>query len=46
MEALDQARLAASLMRISLADYLSDLIRKHAGKDIDREIRKIKGSRE
>jgi hypothetical protein len=40
-EALERAKLAASLMRMSVADYLSDLIRRFAGKDITREAKKL-----
>lgn len=46
-DALEQARLAANLMRMSLADYLTDLVRKHSPEDIEREAKKLtKGSRE
>src|SRR3954471_17974707 len=33
-DTLERARLAASLMRMSLADYASDVLRKSAEKDI------------
>lgn len=42
-EALEQAKLAASLMRMSLADYASAVIKKAAGRDIAREARKLAG---
>jgi len=42
-EALEQARLAASLMRMSLADYITELIKKNAPKDISREAKKLTG---
>src|SRR4051812_30833805 len=42
-DALDRAKLASSLMRMSLADWVSDLIRKAAEKDIAREAKKLAG---
>jgi predicted HicB family RNase H-like nuclease len=39
--ARDRAQLAASLMRMSLADYVSDLVLKAAEKDIAREAKKL-----
>ena len=42
-DALDRAKLASSLMRMSLADYASDLLRKAAEKDIAREAKKLAG---
>lgn len=45
-ETLDRVKLAASLMRMSLADYASDTLRKAAEKDISREAKKLAGSGE
>lgn len=45
-DALEQAKLAASLMRMSVADYLSDLVRRYAGKDITREAKKLTGEKD
>jgi predicted HicB family RNase H-like nuclease len=42
-DTLEQARLAASLMKMSLADYASVVLRKAAAKDISREARKLTG---
>lgn len=42
-ETLAQARLAASMMRMSLADYASDVLAKAAERDITREARKLTG---
>lgn len=42
-ETLDRAKLAASMMRKSLADYASEALRKAADKDIAREARKLAG---
>jgi hypothetical protein len=41
--ALDKAKLAASLMRMSLADYASEIILKAAERDIAREAKKLAG---
>lgn len=38
---LDRAKLAASLMRMSLADYATDVLSKAAEKDIQREAGKL-----
>lgn len=40
-ETLDRAKLAASLMRKSLADYASEVLGKAAEKDIAREAKKL-----
>lgn len=40
---LEQAKLAASLMRMSLADYASDVLGKAAERDITREAKKLAG---
>jgi hypothetical protein len=40
-DALGRAKLAAGLMRMSLADYASDVIRKAAEQDIRREAKKL-----
>jgi predicted HicB family RNase H-like nuclease len=42
-ETIARARLAASLMGVSLADYSSDILRKAAERDIAREARKLVG---
>jgi predicted HicB family RNase H-like nuclease len=42
-ETLDKAKLAASLMKMSLADYSSDVLRKAAERDISREAKKLVG---
>jgi hypothetical protein len=42
-ETLQRARLAASLMRMSLADYASDVLAKAAERDIAREAKKLAG---
>lgn len=38
---LERARLAASLMRMSLADYVTEVVRKAAEQDINREAKKL-----
>jgi hypothetical protein len=43
-DTLDRAKLAASLMRLSLADYASDVLLRQAEKDIAREARKLAGT--
>ena len=43
---LERAKLAASLMRMSLADYASDVLAKAAERDIAREARKLAGGRD
>lgn len=40
---LERAMLAASLMRMSLADYLTQLVAKHVETDISREAKKLTG---
>lgn len=40
-ETLDRARLAASLMKMSLADYASEVLAKASDRDISREARKL-----
>ncbi|WP_422923125.1 hypothetical protein [Singulisphaera sp. PoT] len=45
-ETLDRAKIAASMMRMSLADYASDVLRKAADKDIAREAKKLTGEAE
>jgi predicted HicB family RNase H-like nuclease len=40
-ETLERAKIAASLMKKSLADYASEGLRKLADKDIDREAKKL-----
>ena len=40
-ETLDRTKLAASLMRMSLADYASDVLQKAAERDIAREAKKL-----
>lgn len=42
-QTLERARLAASLMRMSLADYASEVLGKAAERDIAREARKLAG---
>ena len=42
-ETLDRAKLAASLMRMSLADYASEVLLRAAERDIAREARKLTG---
>ena len=42
----ERATMAASLMRMSLADYASDVLRKAADRDLLREARKITGEGE
>ncbi len=42
-DTLERAKLAASLMRMSLADYASDVLRKAADRDIAREAKKLAG---
>jgi hypothetical protein len=42
-ETLEQTRLAASLMKMSLADYASVVLKKAAARDISREARKLTG---
>ncbi len=42
-EALEATKLAASLMKISLADYASAILLKTADRDIKREVRKLTG---
>lgn len=44
--ALERAKLAASLMKMSLADYASDILKKQADKDIGREAKKLAGGSE
>jgi hypothetical protein len=39
--ALERAKLAASMMKKSLADYASDVLLKAADKDIEREAKKL-----
>lgn len=43
---LEQARLAASLMKMSLADYTSEVLLKAAERDIQREAKKLAGGKE
>lgn len=38
---LEKARLAASMMRMSLADYMTNMIDKYAQQDIEREAKKL-----
>ena len=45
-DALERAKLASSLMRMSLADWVSALIHKGADKDIAREAKKLTGEGE
>lgn len=46
-ETLERARLAASMMKMSLADYASDVLKKASDKDIEREAKKLtKGGKE
>lgn len=45
-EALERAKLAASLMKMSLADWSSDVLRKAADRDIAREAKKLAGGSE
>lgn len=45
-EVHERATLAASLMKMSLADYISDVVRKAADKDIQREAKKLTGGGE
>jgi predicted HicB family RNase H-like nuclease len=42
-ETLDKAKVAASMMRMSLADYASEALRKAAERDIAREAKKWTG---
>ena len=45
-ETIERARLAASLMKMSLADYASQVLRKASDKDIAREAKKLAGESE
>jgi hypothetical protein len=46
-EVLERAKIAASLMRTTLADYITDIVRKAADRDIEREAKKLtKGSKD
>lgn len=40
-EALEQARLAAGLLKISLAQYVTQVVAKAASEDVEREVRKL-----
>lgn len=42
-ETLERVKIAASLMRTTLADYASDVLRKAADRDIAREAKKLTG---
>lgn len=42
-ETLEKVKLAASLMRMSVADYSSEVLRKVAERDIQREAKKLTG---
>lgn len=44
-DTLERAKLASSLMRMTLADYITDLVRKAAEKDISREAKKLAGGK-
>jgi hypothetical protein len=44
-DVMERAKLAASLMRMSLADYASDVLRKAAERDISREAKKLAGDK-
>lgn len=43
--ALERVKLAASLMRMSAADYASDVLMKAAEEDIKREAKKLAGGK-
>lgn len=45
-DTLEQVKLAASLMRMTLADYASDVLKKAAAKDIQREAKKLAGGKD
>jgi predicted HicB family RNase H-like nuclease len=45
-DTLERVKLAASLMRTSLADYASDVLRKTADRDILREAKKLTEGKE
>lgn len=45
-QALERFKLAASLMRMSLADYVSEVLVKTADRDIAREAKKLTGEDE
>jgi hypothetical protein len=45
-EALRIARKAASLLEMSVADYVSDMIKKYGTKDLAREAKKVSGGDE
>ena len=40
-ETLEQAKLAASLMKLPLAEYVDDVVKKAADRDVDREVSKL-----
>jgi hypothetical protein len=42
-DVMERTKLAASLMRMSMADYASDVLRKAAERDISREAKKLAG---
>jgi uncharacterized protein (DUF1778 family) len=42
-DALERAKLAASLMKTTVSDYVTDLVTKAAEKDISREAKKLAG---
>lgn len=45
-EALEQFKLAAGLMKMSLADYASNVLRKAAERDVLREAKKLAGGKD